>query len=293
METVKTQVIIIGAGLVGCMTSKVLEDAGYSTLIIDMEHPYAGSKCSFGIWKDGWVNKVIRKEYEEGLDTLEKYAGEKVTIELFNMTKERVDEFYYVDCDNIMNEDFLPAEVTRIENNRVEFTMEGQKMVGKATVAVVVAAGAFTQTILEDSGYDNAPKLDVLWGATMDVRMPIDESRIQEWAPYKQCILYKVNDKKFVFGDGATVKNPKVDDPRVKKASTRLQEHLNMTTMASVPNSKIKAVNEGYRPYLSKGTPNFINKHDRRLISATGGAKNTTILCGFMAQEVLKTIKKI
>jgi glycine/D-amino acid oxidase-like deaminating enzyme len=293
MEIVKTQVVIIGAGLVGSLTAKVLREAGYDSLILDMEHPYAASKCSFGIWKDGWVNDAIRKEYEAGMSTLEKYAGEREVLELFNMKKEKIDEFYYINPAKVLNEEFLPAEVLSVENNKVKFVMEGQKYMAKATVAVVVCAGAFTQELLENSGYKNAPQMDKLWGATMDVDMEIEESRIMEWAPYKQCILYKTNGKKFVFGDGATVKNPQENDPRVKKASARLQEHLDMVTQIKVPNEKIRSVKQGYRPYLKKGTPKFINKHDKRLFSATGGAKNTTILCGFMAQEVLKQIKKL
>lgn len=282
----KADVIIIGAGLFGSMTAKYMRKHGYTTLIIDNQNPMAASKCSFGVWKEGWVNKVIKKEVEEGLELLEEFAGGISMKDFFNMDKEVVEKMFYVDCSNILNEKSIDEKVTNIKNNKVTT----DKNTHTATKAVIVCAGVWTPELLK--GYSNVPKIDVYWGATLDYSQKIDTSRYTTWAPYKQSVLLKVNDKKFVFGDGATVKNPSTSDPRVETASTRLVQHAS-DVIGSSDTSLITAVNEGYRPYLAKGFGSMVNKHDKNLFSATGGAKNSTILCGWIAKQLLQMVKDI
>lgn len=289
-ESLRPDVVIIGSGLVGCMTAKHIRSKGLTTMIIDMKHPMAASKCCFGNFKEGWINESIKPEFGDGLALLNKYTGGIKEITLFNVKKEREDDFFIADFEKILDETVCIGEVVSIKNNIVSYITAGANMRAIAKKAVIVCAGAFTQEILENSGYDNAPKLDKLYGATIHVNMNIEENRITEWSPYKQSVLLK-RGKGFVFGDGFTVKNPTVKDPRVKKGSERLQVHMNELVGITVPNDKIQEVREGYRPYLKKGTKNFVNQHDDRLFSATGGAKNTMILCGHMAKQVWEKIK--
>ena len=279
----KAEVIIIGAGLFGSMTAKYLKKKGLQVLIIDSKEDMAASKCSFGVWKEGWVNKTIKKEVEKGLPLLEEFAGIKME-EFFNTNKEAVEQLFYVDCRKILNEKFLNEKVISIKNNVVKTNKETHT----ASKAVIVCAGVWTTELLK--GYKNVPKVDIAWGATMDYSQNIDTSRISTWAPYRQSVLLKIDEKKFVFGDGATVKNPKPEDPRIATASDRLVQHAT-ETIGSSDMSKITDVKEGYRPYLAKGFGSMVNQHDTKLFSATGGAKNSTILCGWVAKSLYALIK--
>ena len=285
-------VIIIGGGLVGCMTAKYLRSKGLTIKIIDSGHPLAASKCCFGNFKEGWINESIRHEFEDGLSLLNKYSGGLKEITLFNVKKEKEEEFWIADYRKILDETICVGEVVGIKNKTIEYISAGENFKETAKEAIIVCVGAFTQELLEQCGYKNAPKMDRLYGATIHVDMKIEENRITEWCPYKQSVLLK-RDNGFVFGDGFTVKNPKPKDDRIKDGSERLQKHMNELVGITVPNDKIKEVREGYRPYLQKGTKNFVNKHDKNLFSATGGAKNTLILCGHMAKQVWKQIQKI
>ncbi len=143
-------------------------------------------------------------------------------------------------------------------------------------------------------GYDeNLPVVDKQWGITYMVDMKVDHSRISQWAPYRQNVLLKLGKKKFIFGDGVTVKNPKEGDVRIEPAEKRAKMHLNETTFMTVPKKKITVL-KGYRPYLGKGgSGKFVNQHDEALFSATGGAKNSTILCGHIAKQLWRKLKKL
>ncbi len=48
----RTDVIIVGAGLFGSMTAKYLRKKGFEVVIIDRVDPMAASKGSMGIWKE-------------------------------------------------------------------------------------------------------------------------------------------------------------------------------------------------------------------------------------------------
>ncbi len=285
-----TDIIIIGGGMVGGMTAKYLRKQGLSTLILDSQEQYAASKCSFGVWKDGWINDSIKDMAMDGMDLLVEVCDGIKLIEIWDMKRDIITEMKYVDCDLIMKESsVLKKQVTYIENNRVHTS---DNMFYEAMKAVVIAAGAYTDKILNVSGYKTLHNIDSYWGATLCINMAIDGNRIKEWAPYKQNVLVKKDDKNFVFGDGASVKNPQLGDKRIEKTSTRLLEHLT-DVVGSIDFDKISKVDEGFRPYLKKGENEYIKQHDKKLFSITGGAKNTTILCGYFAKKLFDLIRNV
>lgn len=288
----KHDVVVIGAGLFGAATARLLAKQGYDVAVVDSNERFAASKCSFGVWKDGWVDKV--KPYlAEGLDLLDEFCGGIETREFFDLGKEDVvHQFFYADCFKIMtlgpDITVYPHKVHTVQRKAVNL-FNGDQITAKK--AVIIAAGAYTDNILTQSGFK--PRgIDIYWGATMNVNMHIDECRIFEWAPYKQSILHVLDENNFQFGDGSTVKNPKGDDPRLNKTSERLQLHMNDVVGINVPHEKIVDVREGYRPYIPKGQ-SFINHHGDRIYSATGGAKNSTLVCTYVAQELFKIIQDL
>ncbi len=288
----KTDVVVIGAGLFGSMVTRYLQKNGLDVVCIDNKEPMAASKCSFGVWKDGWINKVIQQEANEGMDLLEEMTGGIHEMKIFNITKEREDDFKRVDCSQLLLKDFIQGKVNQILQGTVEFE-ESNGELGSvfAKKAIVVAAGVWTTKILALQRGVSMVGLDAVWGATLDIDYKIEQSTVKEWAPYRQSLLLDLGNK-VVFGDGCTVKNPRGgDDPRLEKASTRLLDHFNDATFG-LSFSKIKMVNEGWRPYLKKGSLGFVQKHGDKLFSATGGAKNSTILCGHVAKRILNLIER-
>lgn len=327
----KTDVVVIGSGLIGGMVTKFLRDVkGMQVVVVDQRNTMSASKCSFGVWKEGWVNQVIKKEYEDGLELLDTFTGgikeeefqikpkpykNRSMVETYEPKLElKTETFKRVDCSLILNEEIIEATVLNIDKNRVTILHAGKEQRKEVIVAkhIVIAAGVWTTDILVENGLmNNLPYLDRQWGAVLhlkgnaDIKLP--QSQMKEWAPYKQSVFVNLGNNRGVFGDGATIKNPKGEDDKVRAASDRIILHMNdllkrdikdgkETYSATKYTSTVVDILEGYRPYLNKAkshTGKFVNRHSDWVISATGGAKNSTILCGHMAKEVWRLIKAV
>lgn len=288
----KSDVVIIGAGLFGSMTARYFRMRGLSAYVIDSKDIMAASKCSFGVWKDTWVNAVIHGEAQNGTELLQKIAGIE-EIDVYNLNKSCVDKFKRADCSKILldfdrDDDVEMGVVERIEARTVFYrTSKGEKSI-TARKAVIVAAGSWTPNVLalaRDVDPETVPRLDNLYGAVLNISSRhLDGHKIKDWAPYRQSVLLQDTATNYVFGDGATVKNPKMDDERVLRLQKRCIDHLKDIT--GDKKFTVQDIKEGFRPYLQKGSPSFINQHSEYLWSATGGAKNSTILCGHIALQL-------
>ena len=287
----KTDVVIIGAGLFGCVTAAFLRKKGFEVIIVDNQEPMSASKCALGVWKEGWVSPKIKDKVETGLPVLNKLYGVE-DVQFFDTLKNEPVDFKYIDPEKILDEEILVCNVRTIDKNKVKVNDDkGNLHSIKAKRAIIVCAGVWTTELLVKSGFaKTAPTLDSYWGAQLEVAMAIDMSRIQQWAPYKQSVLFKRGKKKFVFSDGATVKNPVPSDKRIETVSPRIQQHANEVAGATIPNDKITKVNEGLRPYI-KGDGDFVQQHSDMVFSATGGAKSSLILSGYVAKTLYKLIK--
>jgi glycerol-3-phosphate dehydrogenase len=289
-------VIVVGAGLVGCMIKKVFEHRGVSVLLIDKEQKWSASKCSVGVTSDGWLGDDLERA-RTSFSVMSEIGIDIDRITAVNMDTEDYaeKEFYFINPAKVLTEPYFPASVLRVGDRTVEVSFkdkeEGRtiKRQLSASYAVVVAAGAWTEKLLCESGYENqAPHIDAYWGANYDLKLKLEENRFGTWAPYKHSLLMQFPG--FVrFSDGNTVKNPKgVDDARLEKFTERLHNNLNAIIMSSLPQEKVLRINEGIRPYTEKG--DFIRIYEHGLFSATGGRKNTSALAGWMADELWKRL---
>lgn len=288
-------VIIIGAGLVGCMIKKVFEHRGVSALLIDKELSWSASKCSVGVTSDGWLGDDLERA-KRSFTVMDEIGIPISRITAVNMDHEDFPEkeFYFIDPRNILNEPYFSGSILKVGNRYVKLNYKKDGEVHtrelKASYAVIVAAGAWTEKILCESGYENlAPHIDGYWGANYDIKIKIDENRFGTWAPYKHSLLMKLDKNLVRFSDGNTVKNPKsTSDDRLERFTERLHNNLNNIIQSSLPQDKVIRINEGIRPYTEKG--DFIRIYEHGLFSATGGRKNTSALAGYMADEIWKRV---
>ena len=288
-----TDVLIIGPGLFGSMIAKVLRNnlPSLKVILIDRKDEYSASKCSFGLFKQGWYDK-IKTEAEISIPILKEHTKLR-QVEVFDMDKLETEMFYHVDPNSILNEDVIYGDVIRIDTDSIQYLDENKdKKLILARRMIIVAAGVKTYDLLKLNGF-LAGNLDGYWGAVMTYKKNIDISRIQTWAPFKHSIALKLDESNFKFGDGSTVKNIKKQDPRIEKVSDRMirnaQKLLGISDL-----TQIISVQEGIRPYLitPKGSkPRYIEQHSKKIWSATGGAKNSTLLSGYIAYEFYKKLR--
>ena len=272
----KFDIVIVGAGLIGSVVAEFFKKNNKSVCLIDNNEFYSASKCALGVFKDSWGAK-IKPIFKDTMKVLQELYGVDV-LTFFNLDKEVKEDMKGVEINKILhaNRNILNDKVVKVRNNIV--FLENNKPIKGAVV--LLSTGVWVDNILEASKYD---KLGVkkYWGANMEIALPIEENRIQTWAPFKQSICLKTN-YGFMFSDSASVKEPKKDDKRLKKVSERSQRNLNEITFTNIQNQHIKKVREGYRPFLPKGV-DYFNQHDDNLFSATGGAKNTLLITGHVA----------
>ena len=292
-------VIIVGAGIFGCMTAKVLRAEGYSVKLIDSEDKLAASKCAIGVYKEGWVAN-FKEKYKVSKAVLDRF--DLVTSEEFidmnvifdeNSKKEPFQPMLRVKCKELLDEKFTKGEVIGIENKRVTYieSKTGAQIILASNICVVVAAGYKNPELL--AKYPLAQSVEPHWGAVLEVNKHIDESRIFQWAPYRQAVLLKTSEETFLFGDGTKIKDFETKPDKVEMASNRLIQHLQKVSMTS-DLSKVNSSKEGNRPILPKNQKgNYVVAVDKNILSITGGGKSSSVLCGWVAEEVLKYVNHI
>ncbi len=180
----QTDIIVIGAGLVGSMIARVFRDSDYEVVVIDSGDKMSASKCSGGLWKASWVEK-IEEEAKQGEHIIGQYFEiQKLTLK---NDKDEDEVFNYVNCNDVLVEPDIVSEVVSIKNNVVICKKHGEFYVAK--VAVIIAAGYHTNHILEKSNYKLKSNVDAQWGKVFEFEGQIDTNRVHIWAPYRQATL--------------------------------------------------------------------------------------------------------
>lgn len=294
MEKFKTSVVIIGAGLFGSMISKYLKSRGIDCLIVDRNDIMNASKCSSGIFRPGWAGK-IQPEVSVSLPIIEKFVS-IVPLPIFDGDKEIQTTIDFIDCNLILNEEFLAGDVVRCTKDKtairsVIVDVEGVEVEIECD-HLVVAAGSYTNTLLAKLGIPTVFQLDSYWGAVVHTSDLPKRNYIQTWAPYKQMYgltLERGGKNVGYFTMGTAVKNPPVGgDNRTLAGGGKLVQYA----AAACHMKQIIEIPEGLRPFFAEkgGEVDFVNNHGLNVISATGGAKNSTLLCGYAAKRVFEEI---
>lgn len=296
MSDYKFNTVIIGGGLFGSMTSKFLASKGIESIIIDRNDPMNASKCSSGIWRPGWAGKIM-KEVEQSLPVISQFTALD-SLPIFDVDKDKETTIDFIDCNNILNEEFLPGDVTGCEfdtnrpNAKISAVLvdcEGEKIRIECK-NVVVCAGAFTNQVLNRLKMPIHFELDGLWGAVIHSKDVLKQNYIQNWAPYKQLYglsLIRGGKEVSYFTMGSSAKNPpNGGDNRTLNIGEKLVNYAAATGKLK----NIIEIPEGLRPFFADKETDFVNKHGVNVWSATGGGKNSTLLCGYVAQRIFQEI---
>lgn len=300
MESFKTKCLIVGAGLFGSVTAKFLRSRGIESIIVDRRDPLAASKCSSGIWRPGWAGKIER-ETALSLPILEKFTA-ICKLPIFDVDKEKDTEIDFIDCNQLLDEEFLEGDVIRSTFHDKNKKQLRSLIVNVEDVEIeiecefaVIAAGAFTNSLLQKLNIPIFFGLDSQWGAVIHSSDKLEKNYIQNWAPYKQLYglsLIRGGREISYFTMGSSAKNPPAGgDQRTLNIGEKLVQYA----VATGKLRKIVEIPEGLRPFfsISKGEDkhiDFVNRHCANVFSATGGAKNSTLLSGYVAKRIFEEI---
>lgn len=287
--------IIIGGGLWGSAVKKYFENRGENCVVIDSGNPLGASKCALGTFKDSWIPKEDYGEIVEGLEMVDDVISPIQEVSFSEIMKDdsiRSNAMLWCNPLKFLDCPILEGKVKKVKGKKVwvncEEYPEGDALTLEAKRGVIVCAGAFTNQLLQISGYP-VDLLDSYWGANYDLSISglQDINRMKKWKPYGYSTLVKFPNFQR-FSDGCTVKNPKVNDPRIEKVSVRLSKHLGDILFSNVDPDLIQVLNEGLRPAKRDPSEPLFVVHDEFLTSATGGRRNGLVLSGKIAKRAWK-----
>lgn len=298
-QTITTDVVVIGTGIVGGTITRYFRSKGVEVLTVDSKQKLAASKCSFGVWKESWINESIKQQVEEGLkisDLLFEIEelqfteeGKKETLKRINVNQMVLtNQVDVVGHAKLVRDNFVL--VNQAESPGDTMYLKQIKIIARK--GILICAGAYTNEILKDSDLIPKSTLDAYWGIIVKMRGKIQENRIKTWAPYKQSVLLQDDGNHIAFGDGCTVKNPIEADRRLKNVIDRMELHKLYILDQQKDKFHLNTEQEfkGLRPYIGKND-SLINQYGKKIWAITGTAKNGTILAGWLAKTMQKELK--
>lgn len=268
-------VIIVGAGIYGQVIRAELTRLGLRPIVLDpREHPDCpfgpGSAASGNLMKPSWFAGLGKEIHEPALETLSRlYPVQEVTARLrpTGLTA----KVLWIPPERVLEWDHVTrARVTKVEPGRVELE-DGREFLARW---VVVAAGVWSQLLLPDL------KLSSRVGASFRAQGQLEEAFVLPWAPYKQVVGFNCSPTEFWVGDGTALVPTSLTEERLKKSIQRCGAAVGW------PTTKLRTT-VGARPYAPKAPKEgILERRDKGLVVATGGAKNGLILAGHAAWRV-------
>jgi glycine/D-amino acid oxidase-like deaminating enzyme len=267
-----THVIVIGAGLFGSVITKHLTMLGFSVKVIDSGEPTAGSRAAGCVIKPSWLT-----HFGGNLETC--MALLRAYYRLLPVTFYIHPSGFTTSCQRIE-----PAEILAVDHIRGRvIAIERHSTYVVVTTAdggihtaewVIVAAGIWSPKLTD---------CDVTGKYGWSFRgPPVAQPIIDTWAPYRQVVAFNMNDGRSWVGDGTALLEKSATPSKREAAITRCEAKTGVIGLQPTL---------GARPYVNVSAPCLV-KADRRVITATGGAKSGTVGAAWAALEVAKIIQQ-
>lgn len=145
----KTDVIVVGAGLFGSIAAKALAQAGNNVLAVDDARPGAGSLPAACLMKPSWFSSMGKDKFEPSLELLDRIYGVKDISFKVGLLRATV---HWCDPAQILGDEEVPVyreKVTALTRTSSgwEVSLEGREAALEAR-SVVVAAGVWTSELV-------------------------------------------------------------------------------------------------------------------------------------------------
>lgn len=273
-------VIIIGAGLFGCIIAKQLMAKGLDVAIIDNAEPMAGSRPAACLMKPSWFSSMGKENYTPAMETLESLYDVK-TIEF--KTGAGKANVKWIDPESILKsaQHVDSAEkIDTVTNRGDHWTVEyGEEWTLMGAKKIILAAGVWCNELLEASDLPIVSNLSPLTGTSFTAEGKT-EAEIKPWMPYKQIVKFNIEPNRIWVGDGVSLKNY-----GMFQLNRSLQRCANFIDQLSCESMKAST---GHRPYIKdiKPQPCYLKEHAPGLWVVTGGAKNGTIAAGWASHQL-------
>lgn len=277
--------VVVGGGLFGQVIAKALRAQGKHVEVIDAKLQMAGSIPAACLMKPSWFTGLGEEVFKPALAMLDSLYGiqdiefDVTTAANIKIWKQKV---HWIPPADILSGSITKGYVTKVEPGRVEFMDNDGSRHELECKEVVVAAGIWTDKLIEQYRPDLAQK-----GQTGVAFLWADRTtapKIYPWAPYKQLVKFNRGDGVWV-GDGTTIKPENWNRDRLETSLVRSWEYVDPQLKWKRPEALV-----GIRPYAKGHKPCMLEKLGPGLWVASGGAKNGTLAAGWAAHRLVEEL---
>ncbi|ALH23721.1 putative FAD dependent oxidoreductase [Pseudomonas phage PaMx11] len=285
----KTDVIVVGAGLFGSIAAKALAQAGLAVVGVDDSRPGAGSLPAACLMKPSWFSSMGKDKFEPSLELLDRIYGVKDISFKVGLLRATV---HWCDPAQILGDEEVPVyreKVTALTRTSSGWavSLEGREAALEAR-SVVVAAGVWTSELVRSQALGGLVGRAGVAFRWQD--MQLEEQFISPWAPYRQTVGFNISPTEVWVGDGSAIKPENWNQDRQNVSYSRCAQAIDRAGFGDQEAGRVKAL-YGIRPYIAGVKPCLLEEVEPGLWALTGGAKNGTISAGWAASELVRRIK--
>lgn len=285
----KTDVVVVGAGLFGSIAAKALAGAGLTVVSVDDSRPGAGSLPAACLMKPSWFSSMGKDKFEPSLELLDRIYGVKDISFKVGLLRATV---HWCDPAQILGDEEVPVyreKVTALTRTSSGWavSLEGREAALEAR-SVVVAAGVWTSELVRSQALGGLVGRAGVAFRWQD--MQLEEQFITPWAPYRQTVGFNISSTEVWVGDGSAIKPENWNEERQNVSFARCAKAIDRTGFGDREQGRVKAL-YGIRPYIAGVKPCLLEEVEPGLWALTGGAKNGTISAGWAASELVRRIK--
>lgn len=287
----QSDVLIIGAGLFGTIIGDWLLRGGRSVAIVDAERQFAGSKPAACLMKPSWLNTMSRAEQAQSMGVLDKLYGVQDLSARVNFGKHV--KVHWVPPAAILGgvNRYFKATVVAIGEDfdgPWYYLQEANGLTGEKYRAktIIVAAGIWSDQLVMVPNLSGSMGVAFTWKGISNYSGDSSEvpglppPAIKVWAPYKQVVSLQRAPDELWCGDGTAVKQASMDKARIDACLKRCAEFVGMPAYEAQHLIGIRPTIKGMR------APAWVERVDKNIWVATGGAKNGTAGAGWAAYRL-------
>ena len=275
---IRTENLVVGAGLFGCIIAAALRKRKQRVLVVADQRPSMGSRPAACLMKPSWFASGIAKEEAtlalELLDSLYGLQTLQFDVGLRN-TKVMTQNVHWVSPRDVLKDPDVVGVMSRfraVPDGWLVQTTDGTEY---TTRRLILALGIWQNSWQPDVW----PKLKGLHGmAMLYPGRTTPQPFIKPWAPYRQLVGFNRGDGLWV-GDGSAIKAHNWTDEHATVVENRCRKAVG----ASREEYALQL--HGVRPYADD-KPCLLRNPQPGLWFASGGAKNGTIAAAWAANQI-------
>lgn len=261
---------IVGAGLAGSISARLLERKGFKIRLFDNLETYGASRNSENLFSMGWKNKLGEEMTRGGISILKReYNMQSMAFK----TKVRFDNVFHIHPRDIL----MPPEIKEKVIAVSELGVKTQNM--EFDGPVILAAGAWCNELLK-----GAPMVDSLTGHALLFKGTWEGPPIMEiHAPYRHLKIFQWAPNKIWFGDSTCIldKNYKAKQPIYLERTLSLAKKYGFSDSPEFVFGK--------RPWV-KGQRGHLSKVSENVWLLTGGWKCGLVIYAYLANKLAEEI---